>query len=129
MSTKNRLGNARNQFQTEAKRVLCLCSAGMLRSPTLANVLYRTFGFNTRAAGVVRSFALVCVDEVLMKWADQVVFVEEEVKNDFLRYNDCAQWLADYEPQVVTLDLPDEYAWNSPDLQAACLEQYLAATS
>lgn len=46
---KNQLANVGNRFQTKTKKVLCVCSAGLLRSPTLANVLNLKYGFNTRA--------------------------------------------------------------------------------
>lgn len=72
--TMNRLDNARNEFQGEYKRVLCVCSAGLLRSPTTAVVLSsEPYNFNTRAAGLVREFALVPVDKVLLFWADEIV--------------------------------------------------------
>ncbi len=40
MINRNRWGNIDNPYQGSAKKVLCVCSAGMLRSPTAANVLY-----------------------------------------------------------------------------------------
>jgi predicted protein tyrosine phosphatase len=58
---------------------------------------------------------------------DEVVFVEEDVKREVLQSH--GKSLQDYEPELVTLDLPDMYEWNSPELRAACLEQYVAATS
>jgi predicted protein tyrosine phosphatase len=69
MSLMNRLGNAKNEYQTKVKKVLCVCSAGMLRSPTLANVLHEKFGYNTRAVGYSPHFALVPLDQVHLKWA------------------------------------------------------------
>lgn len=127
MSLMNRLGNTNNEYQTSAKRVLCVCSAGMLRSPTLANVLHEKFGFNTRACGYVKEFALVVLDQVLVKWADEVVFVEEDVKRGAFQL--YGEWFNKYEQELITLNLPDVYNWNSPELRAACLEQYLAAIS
>ena len=48
----NRLHNVRNPNQGPAKRVLCLCSAVLLRSPTVAWVLGKApYDYNTRAAG------------------------------------------------------------------------------
>ena len=48
----NRMWNVSNPWQGDAKRVLCVCSAGLLRSPTAAKVLYDEYGYNTRAAGL-----------------------------------------------------------------------------
>ena len=53
-SNYNRLGNSRNIYQGKDKRVLCVCSAGLLRSPTAANVLHKEFGYNTRACGSLK---------------------------------------------------------------------------
>ena len=68
MSLMNRLANTHNHYQGDAKRVLCVCSAGLLRSPTAAFVLSQEpFGFNTRAAGIAEDFALIVVDDVLLE--------------------------------------------------------------
>src|SRR3954469_23118718 len=77
----NRLANVHNRFQdlVAFPRVLCLCSAGMLRSATLAWILSNPpYNRNTRNAGVASEYALICVDQVLLEWADEIVCVEEE---------------------------------------------------
>ena len=52
MSLMNRLGNSKNPYQGDFKKVLCVCSAGLLRSPTAAWVLSNApFNFNTREIG------------------------------------------------------------------------------
>lgn len=77
-NTKNRIANCHNPYQGTAKKVLCVCSAGLLRSPTAALVLSKEpFNFNTRSAGAVAEFALIPVDEVLLEWADEVVCMQE----------------------------------------------------
>ncbi len=77
----NRKRNSGNPYQGEFKRVLCVCSAGLLRSPTAAMVLSQDpFNFNTRAAGIVPNYALIPVDEVLLEWADEIVCMELEHK-------------------------------------------------
>ena len=49
----NRIANSTNPFQKDYKRVLCVCSAGLLRSPTAAYVLSQApYNYNTRAAGL-----------------------------------------------------------------------------
>ena len=59
MSTFNKLANTRNPYQGTSKRVLCVCSAGLLRSPTIAWILSNPpFNFNTRAAGVSLEYVL-----------------------------------------------------------------------
>lgn len=123
MSYMNRLGNVTNKFQTDAKKVLCLCSAGLLRSPTVANVLHQEHGYNTRAAGVTEEYALIPVDDVLLQWADEVVCVERAVfvtlANRFDMNNKHMN-----NKRVVVLDIPDMFAWNDPALRELIKEQY-----
>lgn len=124
MSTYNRLANSKNPFQGEAKRVLCVCSAGLLRSPTAANVLHREFGYNTRAAGCSSDFALIPVDPVLVHWADEIVCVEQSV----LHMLDGAELdLAD--KRVVVLAVPDRYEFMNDELQDIILKQYKDAST
>lgn len=126
MSMMNRLGNAKNPYQTHAKRVLCVCSAGLLRSPTAANVLHQEYGFNTRAAGVAEEYALIPVDEVLMEWADEIVCVEPSVRDRLLN------WIGGHgnpanerwTKKITVLNIPDQYEWNDPRLREIILEQY-----
>lgn len=121
MSKMNRLGNAKNPYQTAAKRVLAVCSAGLLRSPTVANVLYQEFDCNTRAAGIDQEFALIRVDDVLIAWADEIVCVNDEVAAELERQ------FGDLGARVLVLELPDQYEWNAPELRKAIIEQYAAA--
>lgn len=75
----NRLGNCGNYNQGGTKKVLCVCSAGLLRSPTAAVVLSQPpFNYNTRAAGLEKQFALIPVDQVLLEWADEIVCMDED---------------------------------------------------
>lgn len=118
MNTINRLHNVTNPAQGAYKRVLCLCSAGLLRSPTAAWVLSNPpYNYNTRAAGLTPEYALVPVDEVLLGWADEVVVMES--------------WMADelaekygYSGPLVVLDIRDMYEYRSPELIAEIREGY-----
>src|SRR5689334_709068 len=94
--------NAKNCFQGDWPRVLCVCSAGLLRSPTLAWVLSNDpYNCNTRAAGSHAEYALVPLDQVLIDWADAVVFVNQENHQRAMQ---------------LKLRLPDEtYVLNVPD--------------
>lgn len=111
----NRLHNCTNPYQGKAKRVLCLCSAGLLRSPTAAVVLQEEFGHNTRAAGVSKEYALIEMDEVLLNWADEIVAVEQSI--------------ADKVPEAFldklkVLNVPDRYGYMDPELQKIIYNQY-----
>ena len=114
MSTMNRKANCHNKYQGDAKRVLCVCSAGLLRSPTAAFVLQKEFGYNTRAAGLTAEFALIPVDDVLLEWADEVVVME--------------QWMYDklnqFDGALICLNISDEYSRMDDELQRIILEKY-----
>jgi predicted protein tyrosine phosphatase len=113
-SSMNQLGNLNNPYQGNALKVLCCCSAGMLRSPTLANYLAQHKGYNTRAVGCSYSFALVPISEALVRWADQIWFVEKEVY-EFLDV-EVEQLINELGTMVVILDIPDEYPYGAPEL-------------
>lgn len=116
--TMNQRGNLANKYQTEAKRVLSICSAGMLRSPTIANVLYQEYGYNTRSCGA-SDFALIKVSEALLLWADEVIIVNADV----VKYLSEEAYLLIKE-KLVVLDLPDEYPWNDANLISEIKHQY-----
>lgn len=111
MSMMNRLGNAGNRFQGKTKKVLCVCSAGLLRSPTMAHVLSSDpWNFNTRAAGMSKEYALVPVDLVLATWADEIVVVEswmqEQLRVDY----------PDLSAPIHVVQLTDSFEYRDPAL-------------
>ena len=118
MTTMNRLHNCTNPNQTLAKRVLTVCSAGLLRSPTAANVLHQEYGFNTRACGSNDDYALIVIDPVLVEWADEIVFMD---KANYER----AQSLVEMDNRrKIVLNIPDKYQWNDKDLREEIKRQY-----
>ncbi len=118
MSMMNRLANCHNRFQGPFRRVLCVCSAGLLRSPTAAIVLSGApFNFNTRAAGVVSEYALVPVDDALIEWADEIVCMEPTHSR---RLKDMAPG-----KMITCLDIEDRYPYRNPELMRLIAEKYL----
>lgn len=117
MSTLNRLANCHNSYQGEEKRVLCVCSAGLLRSPTMARVLAEKYNYNTRAAGITEEYALISVDDVLVEWADEFVVAENWMGEELI---------AKY-PKVtsfISLNLPDIYGRMDLKLVSLIKERY-----
>lgn len=111
----NRIHNCTNPSQGEAKKVLCVCSAGLLRSPTAANVLHKEFGYNTRACGVHEDYALIPYDEVLGSWANEIIVMES--------------WMVDYidkefDNKIIVLNIPDSYGYMDTNLQKMILDAY-----
>ena len=130
-SPMNALHNVTNPYQGPEKRVLCLCSASLLRSQTLATVLYEKYGYNTRSAGV-SDYALIPVSTALLEWADEIICVEHEVDvqlmNDIRLLVNQGLWVEEDIDEIrrktITLNIPDIYERMSPTLQRSITEQY-----
>lgn len=124
----NRIGNAGNRFQGDFKRVLCVCSAGLLRSPTAALVLAQEpFNFNTRAVGASQEYALIPLDSVHVHWADEIVTMEKShtlLVKEFIH----KVGLVEHAPKIVQLDIPDNYEYRNPELIELIKERYLDRT-
>ena len=114
----NRLGNVSNRFQGKYKKVLCVCSAGMLRSPTAALVLSQEpYNFNTRSAGVSKEYALIPIDEVLLAWADEIVCMDMEHEAVLRNYFEVTK-------DIKTLNIPDDFPYRDPELIQLIKEKY-----
>lgn len=113
-SSRNRLGNVSNPFQGNIKKVLCVCSAGLLRSPTCAVVLSQEpYNYNTRAVGITTEFALIPVDDALLLWADEIVcmedYQEKRLKEMLNEYNGCLK-------PIFNLQIEDDYRYRDSEL-------------
>ena len=111
-------GVIRNPYQGHDKKVLFVCSAGILRSATAARIYAHKY--NTRSAGTGKEYALIHLSELLMDWADEIVFVNpwnyEQAKYSFD--------LIPYRDKIKVLDIPDEHAHMAPELVQAFKDQY-----
>jgi predicted protein tyrosine phosphatase len=83
-------------------------------------MLIREYGYNVRNCGTVESYALIPISEALVKWADEIVFVNDEnfrhVESDLKKFNSI--------DKCYVLDIPDMYEFNDPELLRICKEQY-----
>ena len=113
----NRLRNVKNGFQGEFRRVLCVCSAGILRSPTLAEILSQApYHFNTRSVGTSKEFALILIDVAHVAWADDIVVFnvqQFDVVNELL---DCAEMNGFERANVHIFPVEDDYSFRDPQL-------------
>lgn len=114
----NRLHNSKNPYQGKYKKVLCVCSAGLLRSPTIAVVLSQEpYNFNTRAAGLDAEYALISIDSVLIDWADEIVCVSNYQKIEIERkFNPSCK--------IINLDIKDSYEYRNKKLIKLIKEKY-----
>lgn len=110
--SEGRFENSKNPYQGKRKKVLCVCSAGLLRSPTIAHVLAADYTFNTRSCGVGLDYALIPIDPVLLHWADEIVCAEDWHKKHVIReYSEHVK-----DKLVHALDVPDNYEYRDPNL-------------
>ena len=107
-----------NPYQGKDKKVLFVCSAGVLRSATAARIYGRKY--NTRCAGTGLDYALIPLTERLMDWADQIVFVTQ------LNYQQAGYNfdLVPYKDKIRILDIPDEFEHMDPRLIEEFEQQY-----
>lgn len=116
----NRLGVVLNPYQGEKDKILCVCSGGVLRSPTAAWLLsHEPYDFNTRSAGT-EDYALIAVDEALLTWADKVVVMEphheQKVRNKLKSFG--------LDKPVQCLRIPDNFMYRAPDLVKLIKERF-----
>ena len=119
----NRLHNLSNPAQGSRKKVLCVCSAGLLRSPTAAWILSNEpFGFNTRAVGTSSDHALIPLDWAHVIWADDIVVMDKYQYADVqdvlhLFYEHRRRGMEHIKvPNIFILDTPDTYEFRDPRL-------------
>ena len=106
---RNRLWNCRNPNQGSTLKVLTVCSAGLLRSPTLAHILSsEPYNFNTRAVGLDEGHALIPLDEVHLEWADVVFCMDQSMAEVIARKG--------FEGQIFNLSIPDNFEYRDPEL-------------
>lgn len=108
---QNAMWNCKNPHQGKYKRVLTICSAGLLRSPTIAWYIQSVSDYNCRAAGM-HDYALVPVDDVLVEWADIIIVADEDKYITLMNtYEDIIG-----DKPVLNFDIPDIYEYKNPDL-------------
>lgn len=120
--SRNAAGVCNNPFQGEAKRVLTVCSAACLRSPTAAIVLNQEYGYNTKAAGVSLEYAIVPVTGRLLTWCDEVVVMENWQAHEIIGMLEIMH----IDRPVVCLNIDDNYSYMQPELVELIKERYKA---
>lgn len=112
-------GVVNNPYQGKDKKVVFVCSMGLLRSATGARLYAHKY--NTRSAGSY-SDALIPLTPMLIAWADEIVFVNKH------NYMQCLENFGenafDDVPTLKVLSIPDSYPHMDPSLVKAFSEQY-----
>lgn len=119
MIKRNQLGVIFNAYQGKHKKVLTVCSAGCLRSPTASHILSSPpWNFNTRCAGTSEEYAIVPVTEALIAWAD-VILVMDSFQQQHINemQHGLVEEITDYQyKQVINLEIEDEFDYRNPVL-------------
>ena len=123
MPFRNRMHNITNPYQGDVKKVLCVCSAGLLRSPTTAHVLNQKFGYNTRAVGVNSDYALIPIDIVHISWADEIVCMDIVQKAAIENIVKESQMDPNF-INIKVLNIPDRFSYMDEELVDMILESY-----
>lgn len=113
------MANVKNPYQGDATKALCVCSAGLLRSPSIARFLNGK-GYNTRACGIAFDYALIPISHALLEWADEIHVVEEQV-NELLS---CMEELNIGNKKVYVYQIPDCFGTFDPELMRRIEEEY-----
>ena len=100
-----------NQYQTNARRVVFVCSVGMLRSPT-AQIVASQHGFNARAAGSDRDRALIPLNANLIEWAEKIVFMNFENLCQALNTFEGTGYDETIREKKVVWNIEDQYEWG-----------------
>lgn len=104
-----------NPYQGKDKKVLFVCSAGILRSATGARIYAGKY--NTRCCGTM-SYALIPLSDELVLWADEIVFVNQE---NYM----YVKGRIDFGNTIIrVLDIPDQFEHMHPELINAFKDQY-----
>ena len=119
--TKNQLHNINNASQGDTKKVLTVCSAGLLRSATLQNYLIRNYNFNVRNCGTAEAYALVPISEALVKWANMIVFVN---RDNYMEVRSDLREMEIPEEKIYLLNIPDWYGFNDANLISIITHQW-----
>ena len=123
--SRNAAGVCNNPFQGQAKRVLTVCSASALRSPTAAIVLNQEYGYNTKAAGVSLEYAIVPVTGRLLMWSQEIVVMESWQAHEI----GAMLEMMHIERPVVCLNIDDNYSYMQPELVSLIKQRYEDATT
>lgn len=112
---KNRIHNITNPYQGNRIKSLCVCSAGLLRSPTLSYVLMNQYNRNTRAVGYNKEYALIPIEPIHIAWADEIICVDEESYDKV--YDFCLNTNFPIDKiKFIVLSIKDIYEAFSPEL-------------
>jgi predicted protein tyrosine phosphatase len=120
-----------NTYQGRNQRWLFVCSAGLLRSPTAAQIATK-YSYNTRSCGTAE-YALIPLSVNLLEWAHKIVFMDQDNFNEAIATfsqldieNNSAYYENMIRDKSSVWAIPDKYEYMNPDLVAIIEDKLLA---
>lgn len=97
--------------ESKVRKILFVCTANRLRSPTAEKIFSSHPGVDARSAGVGRE-ATLPVSAELLEWAD-IIFVMEKRHRNIIhsRFKEIYQ-----RKRIICLYIPDEFEFMDPEL-------------
>jgi len=105
-----------NSCQGPAKRLVFVCSVGMLRSPTAAAIA-TAMGYNARSCGSDVDIALIPLSVNLINWADYIIFMKRENYNKSLKTFTPVGYDQDIIDKSLIFDIDDHYNYGDDYLK------------
>jgi len=103
-----------NISQGTQKKIVFVCSVGMLRSATAATIGSK-LGLNTRTCGSSK-LALIPLSANLIRWADWIVFMNSENYRESNKTFQETEFQDDLEDKSVVWNVPDIYNYMDDGL-------------
>lgn len=101
----------KNIYQGYQTRLLFVCTAGLLRSPTCATIGSQ-LGFNTRSAGSEDQYALIPVTWNLIQWANFIIFIEQKNYDEVLeKFSENEIAVGTIKEKAMVWSIPDNYEY------------------
>lgn len=104
-----------NHSQGKDLRVVFVCSAGLLRSPTAARIAGE-YGINSRSAGSHLHYALIPLTANLIKWAHWIVFMNSSNEDEACRKISDLDLLTDLKEKTIVWNIEDTYNYMDESL-------------
>jgi len=103
-----------NISQGIQRKIVFVCSVGMLRSPTAAAIGSK-LGLNTRSCGS-STLALIPLSANLIRWADRIVFMNNENFRQAKKTFKETEFKEDLEENSLVWNVPDIYNYMDDGL-------------
>ena len=105
-----------NHSQGNTLRVVFVCSADLLRSPSAARIAGE-YGINARSAGSHLHYALIPLSSNLIQWANWIVFMNPENEFEIAQKIPDADLLELMRDKSIVWNIEDTYNYRDESLE------------